>query len=370
MATSKMVNVVAMDRPTNVWRTGSSPISTTSKEGLTKSSGGLYILASDMPYMVTLNADYAEVVNGEQNGSVSGGYVVKWYAQGSGAGGTTWDDPSRYTVPVSTDSSVSITQLESDTSVGWYQGASYQMCNVCAKWVPKRVSVGFDVNGGELTSGLVKFVTYGSAYGTLPTPTRTDYTFDGWYTAASGGTLVTDSTVVTATDNHTLYAHWTEVPETMTVTFEANGGTVSPASKSVTSGSAYGTLPTPTRTGYTFDGWYTAAMGGSQVTAASVVAVRFDHTLYAHWTGGNITVTFNANGGTVSPSSKTVRLGDCYGSLPFASKTGYYFWGWYTAADGGTEVTPNDRPSAAITLYAHWYEYVMPSPGVPGFSSF
>lgn len=295
MATSKMVNVVAMDRPTNVWRTGSSPISTTSKEGLTKSSGGLYILTSDMPYMVTLNADYAEVVIGEQNGRVSGGYVVKWYAQGSGAVGTTWNDPSRYTVPVSTDSSVSITQLESDSSVGWYQGASYQMCNVCAKWVPKRVSVGFDVNGGELTSGLVKFVTYGSAYGTLPTPTRT---------------------------------------------------------------------------GYTFDGWYTSAMGGSQVTAASVVAVRFDHTLYAHWTGGNITVTFNANGGTVSPSSKTVRLGDCYGSLPFASKTGYYFWGWYTAADGGTEVTPNDRPSAAITLYAHWYEYVMPSPGVPGFSSF
>ena len=53
------------------------------------------------------------------------------------------------------------------------------------------------------------YTTYNSTYGTLPTPTRTGYTFAGWYTAASGGTKVTNTTVVNTASNHTLYAHWT-----------------------------------------------------------------------------------------------------------------------------------------------------------------
>lgn len=73
-------------------------------------------------------------------------------------------------------------------------------------------------------------------------------------------------------------------PVTVTVTFNANGGSVSPASKSVTVGQVYGTLPTPSRSGYTFNGWYTAAAGGSAVTAATKVTSSANHTLYAHWT--------------------------------------------------------------------------------------
>ena len=71
-------------------------------------------------------------------------------------------------------------------------------------------SVTFDPNGGSCSPSS-KTVTYGSAYGTLPTPTRTGYTFDGWYTAASDGTKVTSETKVTATGNHTLYAHWSQI---------------------------------------------------------------------------------------------------------------------------------------------------------------
>lgn len=72
------------------------------------------------------------------------------------------------------------------------------------------VTVTFDPNGGSV-SPTSMMVTIGSAYGNLPSPTRTYYNFDGWYTAASGGNLVTASTTVTATTNHTLYAHWTHV---------------------------------------------------------------------------------------------------------------------------------------------------------------
>lgn len=68
--------------------------------------------------------------------------------------------------------------------------------------------VSFNANGGSCSTSN-KTVIYGNSYDTLPTPTRNGYTFNGWYTAASGGTKITSSTTVTATSNHTLYAHWT-----------------------------------------------------------------------------------------------------------------------------------------------------------------
>ena len=73
-------------------------------------------------------------------------------------------------------------------------------------------------------------------------------------------------------------------PKTFTVTFNANGGSVDTSSKSVTNGSTYGTLPTPKRSGYTFQGWFTAASGGSKITSSSTVNLSANQTLYAHWT--------------------------------------------------------------------------------------
>lgn len=70
----------------------------------------------------------------------------------------------------------------------------------------------------------------------------------------------------------------------LTVTFNPNGGSVARRSKTVTAGSAYGSLPTPTRSGYTFNGWYTSARGGSLVTSNVTVRLTSDQTLYAHWT--------------------------------------------------------------------------------------
>lgn len=69
------------------------------------------------------------------------------------------------------------------------------------------------------------------------------------------------------------------------VTFDANGGTTSLTNKTVVSGNSYGSLPVPTRSGYTFDGWYTAANGGIQMTQNTIVSATTDHTLYAHWLG-------------------------------------------------------------------------------------
>jgi uncharacterized repeat protein (TIGR02543 family) len=70
---------------------------------------------------------------------------------------------------------------------------------------------------------------------------------------------------------------------TFDVTFDAQGGTVSPSSKSVKYGEAVGTLPTPTRTGHTFEGWYTQANGGTPYTASTVYNLQSNATIYAKW---------------------------------------------------------------------------------------
>ena len=82
------------------------------------------------------------------------------------------------------------------------------------------------------------------------------------------------------TGDVTVYAHWTV--NSYTLTFDANGGKVSPASRKVRYGAKYGDLPTPTRSGYTFDGWYTAKSGGSKVSGDAVMGAG-DVTVYARW---------------------------------------------------------------------------------------
>lgn len=147
-----------------------------------------------------------------------------------------------------------------------------------------------------------------------------------------------------------------------TVRFDANGGRVSPASKVVTCSSSYsntyGSLPTPTRTGYDFDGWYTEETGGTKITSTTSVGTDPPATLYAHWKGKKYTVTFDANGGTVSPASDTVTYGKKYYSLPTPTRTGgYTFDGWYTKKDGGTKVESDTTVTTAANhpLYAHWH---------------
>lgn len=72
--------------------------------------------------------------------------------------------------------------------------------------------------------------------------------------------------------------------KTHTVTFNANGGAVGTAQITVAENAVYGTLPTPEFQGYTFDGWYTSAVGGTLISSTSVFALTTEQTLYAHWT--------------------------------------------------------------------------------------
>ena len=163
---------------------------------------------------------------------------------------------------------------------------------VTAQWTPATLSVKYDVTGGIVSNGSKK-VTYLGNYGDLESPKRDGYTFTGWYTAANGGTQITKDTKVEVTSDQTIYAHWTA--NSYAVTFNADGGTVTANTKTVTFGNAYGELPTPTRSGYTFAGWWTAVDSGEQISFNSAVKTASDHVLYAHWVLNSVSVSYQTH---------------------------------------------------------------------------
>lgn len=140
------------------------------------------------------------------------------------------------------------------------------------------------------------------------------------------------------------------------ISFNGNGGSCSVSNKTIAYGGTYGNLPIPTRNGYTFAGWYTSATGGTQVMSSTKCTLSSNQTVYAHWNANNYAVSFNANGGSCSSSSKTVSYGGTYGELPTPTKTGYVFDGWYTSSTGGTRITNSTTVNTLSNqiLYAHW----------------
>lgn len=116
-------------------------------------------------------------------------------------------------------------------------------------------------------------------------------------------------------------------PKYLTVTFNANGGSVSPKTRLVANGKAVGTLPKPNeRSGYIFSGWFTAKTGGTQITASTKVSG--DVTYYAHWLKGvelNLSASPSA-GGTVSGAG-TYAEGSSV-TVKAKAKSGYVFSCW------------------------------------------
>lgn len=230
-------------------------------------------------------------------------------------------------------------------------------------WTANTYTVTFDPAGGALPEGTAGSVSvqYGAKYPELPIPTHTDEykLFAGWFTAAEGGKQVASGADFQSAGDQTLYAHWTDKDKpSHTIALDAAGGSVSPATVTVYETGVYGALPVPQRSGYAFDGWFTAADGGKQVTAETVVALGSEsasQTLYAHWVKTYV-VTLDPGEGTVETSALTVRTGGTYGDLPVPVRADYTFQGWYTAPTGGSRITASSVVTLTgdVTLFARW----------------
>ena len=171
---------------------------------------------------------------------------------------------------------------------------------------------------------------------TAAQPTKDGYKFVGWNTS-----------IVPATADATYTAQFEEVAAgSKCVTLNSNGGNEGLQYIYVTSGSAIGTLPETTKEGNTFEGWFTDATGGTQVSASTTVSA--DVTWYAHYSKNSYTLTWNANGGELSGSytSGSVQYGTAI-TKPTATLEGHTFIGW--------NVTPATTMPAANTTYtAQW----------------
>ncbi|MBO4614011.1 MAG: InlB B-repeat-containing protein [Bacteroidales bacterium] len=165
-------------------------------------------------------------------------------------------------------------------------------------------TVTFDPNGGTGAMSEQIFTEGESQALTLNTFTREDYAFINWSVMKDGiGTSYRDGETITVTFNMTLYAQWkctnpTPGPEpvdSVTITFDANGGTGEMAPMSFVSGETHHlTANAFSKENYWFTGWNTSTDGSGTAYADSAeVAVTESITLFAQWSLG---VTGNANG--------------------------------------------------------------------------
>jgi uncharacterized repeat protein (TIGR02543 family) len=287
---------------------------------------------------------------------------------GTGAGG----NPATYTIedlPIT----LSNPTREHYTFAGWYADTEFTGTKVTqidtgnigietlyAKWTGIDYTITFNSHGGSEVTAIK--AAGGTAVQKPADPTRTGYTFTGWFSAATGGTLY--SWLYTITGDITMHAQWWDnaqsQPTQYTITFNSEGGS------NVTAVTAAGRTQVakpadPAKEGYTFTGWYSAATGGTAHTWPHTLSA--DVTMHAQWTANTYTVSYNGNGGTgtTTGSSHTYGLEGALATNGF-TRTGYTFMGWNTQANGGgtsyadgvSVKNLSAENGATVTLYAKW----------------
>lgn len=215
----------------------------------------------------------------------------------------------------------------------------------------------------------------------IPVPTQTGYTFGGYYDGSTlminaSGYLTSNFTNKKYTSNKTLTPKWTAKKSTLTL--NPNGGTYNSKTGTSTKTMTYDTkdnnsIGVATKEGYDFLGWYTEQSGGTQVyskvgqnvnvstywsTAYSEGKWQYvgNVTLYAHWKAKTCTLTLDPNGGNyggkTTASTKTMTYDSTNNnSVGKATRSGYYFQGWYTAKTNGTQVYNASGKNAKVSGY-------------------
>ncbi len=222
-------------------------------------------------------------------------------------------------------------------------------------------TITFDANGG---SGAPAPMTKQKDVALIipnTVPTRNGYTFTGW---GIGPTAIRGSFQpggkYSGNKNTTLYAIWEKNPEAYTVKYDTNGGAGGPSNQTKIENVTLilAELP-PIWQGYNFLGWATSASSTTVVYhPKDEYTENKSITLYAVWQKITYTISYNANGGSGTPSSQTKYFGT---SLTLSStkptRTGYTFLGW-SESSSATSVTYQAGASytanKSTTLYAIW----------------
>ena len=228
-----------------------------------------------------------------------------------------------------------------------------------AKWVAGTFKILFDYNGADLTTGISeKNVTFGEEIGELPTPTKTDYTFQGW---VCDGSVFTSTTICDFEGSKTLVASWREnekPAEKYTVTFDSNGGTPVESLTDVEFGTSINEPQDVTKTGYKLIGWYLSG----EIWNFNTKSVISNITLTAEWEIINYKIDYVLDGGTNADGNPTTyNIESDEITLLNPTKVDYSFRGWFTDSEFANQITKILAGTTGdITLYAN-FKYIDPS---------
>ena len=290
------------------------------------------------------------------------------------------------------DWTISSDYLKIDTIVGYiYSGSNYSTQRYSGT-INGVNTTSRNLQGTAVDNGLRYDLLEAGSYKTVITANATNYySVDGKSRSSS---LVSGTPI-----SFVFQAVGDSAPTTYTVTFNANGGSVSPGSIKLPAGSTLGDLPTPTlkdtntatrelNNFYEFDGWYTAKNGGTKVNSSTVI--NNDMTVYAHWVKSSFygKVRFDTQGGSFErlggnePASFTYHdyetgtdanyssfaaylaankyiynesTGGRYRELPVPTKSGYVFAGWGFGNYGNYATYYSGFNS--LDLHANWQPY-------------
>jgi len=287
------------------------------------------------------------------------------------------------TVPTTGWTEISNGQLKVNKNFGTYYlhvratDNENNVTTVTTKQVRLRYRIAYydDYSASTSASQTVNYY-YGGAAVTTRNPSKTGYTFDGWYSDTALTTKeVNGNASYTPTKSIRLYGKWNI--NTYTIGYTLNGGTVSGTNQtSYNVESSAITLINPTKTGYTFKGWSGTELTGDTNQTVTIAAGSTGNRSYtANWTANQYQLTISGNGGTIPATSgwtvatgsisatKQVTYDSTYGTMPTPTWTGYTFKGWFTDPTGGTEVKGTDTVNITVdtTLYAHWADETKPS---------
>ena len=321
-------------------------------------------LKEDISFTVTYNANGGSLslTPNPQTYTDSGATLPTTVPTRAGYDFQGWAYTSTATTGVKTGTIQSVTGMPTISNGGAY--------TLYAIWAVQKMVVTFNQNYTGSPAATTKNVDYGGNTTAAAAPTRTGYTFDGWYANAAGTGTKTEANgaINNVTSNLTFYAKWVANP---TITYNLNSGTATGITNtSVAPGGSHTvTSVTPTRTGYKFTGWLSSQDNQVKQGGATISNITSNLTLTAQWSQ-LLTYVYNANkpSGALSSTNPsgvpttggTVASGESFNlATGTPTLTGYTFAGWNTAANGtGTSVAAGGSTSitAATTFYAQWTE--------------
>ncbi|MCR5338203.1 MAG: leucine-rich repeat protein [Lachnospiraceae bacterium] len=280
-------------------------------------------------------AGYIVTNNKEAVGSM-GQYGIKVYESPTGSNGMITSSGTGWKRTQSGGGTEKMTILCNLRNYGVASGVSTQ--NITHQIVFSPITYTINYNGNGATS--IAYTSKGYTYptnGTDPVVSRTGYRLSSW----SGSNVAnTQGAVITRT------ANWTA--NTYTVTYNGNGGST-PGNTAATYNVAF-TLPASTRAGYTFNGWSGAGLSNKTGSVSNLTTVHgATVSLAAQWIANKYTITYNANGGSVTPGSNGVTYGQPCPTAPTPIRKGYTFTGWSGGTSSGTYLTAGNT-----TVTAGW----------------